>query len=331
MSHLCQWDDSDICGLNWSRDVKKASQQRREWGKHCLRQKFGLCSSLEFVCANLVTLDLSIVCPEKEISVAASALELLQPLNEDPGNSQFTTILSNFFCWELAFRTKVISSSLEMSVGLSKCCTFSCGDVWGHRLPFLGRHFLLEILSFLLTLEFCKRGNLHKSLEEQLSYVLLITSVLFNGRHSHGKMIEMNLSELNKYDPNWTQLQLAFVFLSLKPLVVRSVGASMLPRRVFCHSRLRLRSCLSSEEWRSCQVTWGTICRVNISNCAFTIYGRMATSEGLSFRDTRSWPCCQARSLSLPRMSWNLSWRGFKGKWTVWEVPKEKLGKGQSR
>ena len=135
-----------------------------------------------------------------------------------------------------------------MSVGFSKCCTFSCGDVWGHRLPFLGRHFHLEILSFLLTLEFCKRGNMHKSLEEQLSYVLLITSVLFNGRHSHGKTIEMNLSELNKYDPISNQLQLAFVFHSLEPLVVRSVGASMLPRRVFCHSRLRLRSCLSSEE-----------------------------------------------------------------------------------
>ena len=135
-----------------------------------------------------------------------------------------------------------------MSVGFSKCCTFSCGDVWGHRLPFLGRHFLLEILSFLLTLEFCKRGNLHKSLEEQLSYVLLITSVLFNGRYYHGKKIEMNLSELNKYDSISIQLQLAFVFHSLEPLVVRSVGASMLPRRVFCHSRLRLLSCLSSEE-----------------------------------------------------------------------------------
>ena len=102
-----------------------------------------------------------------------------------------------------------------MSVGFSKCCTFSCGDVRGHRLPFLGRHFLLEILSFLLTLEFCKRGNMHKSLEEQLSYVLLITSVLFNGKHSNGKMIEMNLSELNKYDLIPSQLNSSLHLFSI--------------------------------------------------------------------------------------------------------------------
>ena len=108
-------------------------------------------------------------------------------------------------------------------------------------------------------------------------------------------MIEMKLSELYKYDPISTQLQLAFVFLSLKPLVVRSVGASMLPRRVFCHSRLRLRSCLSSEEWRS----WDTICRVNIVHCADTIYGRMATNEGLCRGKVMSIFVCLGRCILL--------------------------------
>ena len=37
------------------------------------------------------------------------------------------------------------------------------------------------------------------------------------------------------------------------------------------------------------------------------------------------------RSLSLPKMNWNHCLRGFKGRWEAWQVPKERLGRGQSR